>query len=57
MVRSPEGLNEADCVLVKKPFPVPHRLSFSMMPFRGLSLLPDDLTLFLKLNPASHGLG
>jgi hypothetical protein len=27
MMRSPEGLNEADRVSVKKPFPVPHRLS------------------------------
>jgi hypothetical protein len=26
-VRSPEGLNESDCASLKKPFPVPHRLS------------------------------
>jgi hypothetical protein len=35
MVRSPEGLNEADCVSVKKPFPVPHRLVPSS-PSRGI---------------------
>jgi hypothetical protein len=28
-VRSPEGLNESDCASLKKPFPVPHRLSLN----------------------------
>jgi hypothetical protein len=33
-MRSPEGLKEADCVSVKKPFPVPHRSSAARGSFR-----------------------